>query len=177
MHANWSLNLAASLLVLGFGAASAPAQMVDEYVPTDGLEEFALCRAAVFYHLDSNARGDSAIPVFVARTLERQILFVMQESLNSRPPVSLEEGSVSLKFSESFFIGFSAVLRNERARMLDVRQRDEILVGCVPFIWALVEGQVNNLIAWRTQSVNAPARPPPAQEFERVDRVMEEMMR
>ncbi|MEL6233533.1 MAG: hypothetical protein AAFR46_03925 [Pseudomonadota bacterium] len=154
----------------------AVAQTVDDYVPEDGVDDFAMCRAAVFYHLDPNARGNSKLPVSIARTLERQLTFIMQESLNNRPPGSLAEGVVSIKFSERFFISFSNMLRTERERLLNVAERDKILMDCVPFVWALAEGHIDYLMAWRRQAVNAPPPIDPQKEFNRVDRLLEQLM-
>ncbi|MEM8740117.1 MAG: hypothetical protein AAGE13_01380 [Pseudomonadota bacterium] len=163
-------------MLAALSPTSSAAQTVDDYVPEDGIDDFALCRAAVFYHLDPTARGDSTLPVPIARTLERQLTFIMQESLNNRPPGSLAEGVVGIKFSERFFISFSNMLRNERERLLNVAERDKILMDCVPFVWALAEGHIDYLMAWRRQSVNAPPPIDPQMEFNRVDRLMEQLM-
>lgn len=162
--------LAGGLLALAGGAR---AQDPLAYTTPEGMRQFQLCRAAVFYHLDDQTRGDSVIPVSHARIMRAQIEFLMTESIFRAIPGSLAEGSRILEFTERFYIDFSRTLSAERSRLLDVPERERILFECGPFLWATTAAYLDNLMNWRKEAIGAPPPPDPAREM----RKMEDLMR
>ncbi|MEM8741464.1 MAG: hypothetical protein AAGE13_08195, partial [Pseudomonadota bacterium] len=132
--------LCLALLLPGLPAA---AQNIEDFSTPEGLYELHLCRAAVFYHLNAETRGDSAIPDSTVRILREQIEFVMQEAVLNKTPGSMQEGGQIIRFVERFLIGFSEVLRDEQALLLDPAERDKILHRCHPFVWVTVKTYID----------------------------------
>ncbi|MEL6233912.1 MAG: hypothetical protein AAFR46_05850 [Pseudomonadota bacterium] len=168
--------LALLFLALCLPGAPASAQNIEDYSTPEGLHELHLCRAAVFYHLNADTRGDSTIPDSTVRILREQIEFVMQEGVLNKTPGSMQEGGQIIRFVEQFLIGFSEVLRDERALLLNPAERDKILHRCQPFVWVTVKTYIDYLIAWRVQGTNAPPLPDPQELLEAQDREIRELL-
>jgi hypothetical protein len=167
----------ASLAALALLPAAAGAQTVADYATPEGSRQFQLCRAAVFYHLDDKTRGESALPVSLARTLRAQVEFIMQESIAGRPVRSLAEGEAVIRFTEGWFLGFTETLRTERERLIDPRQRDRILLDCVSHVWVSMTPFIGQLMAWREQAIGAPSPVPPPVALEAQERMLRELLR
>lgn len=164
-------------LAVGYGTAPARAAGPQDYMTPEVLRRFQLCRAAVFYHLDDKTRGPSAIPVPVVRTLNEQILLLMQETILNKQVRTVAEGADLVRFVESWFIDFTRVLRDERDTLLDAARRDRILWDCIPFIWVGLAGQVGALLAFRAEQQPATPLPDPAAEIRRMEEAFRALMR
>lgn len=151
------------------GAGSARANDPEAYSSPEGARQFSLCRAAVFYHLDDRTRGTSTIPLSVTRTMREQIEFLMQETVAGTYPESIADGQRLVRFVESWFIGFTEVLRDERERLLDPARRDAILLDCIAFLWVTMASDIDRLKAWRAKAVAAPPLPSPEDQLRRWD--------
>jgi hypothetical protein len=168
--------VAAALLVAGL-AGPAGAQTPGDFATQDTLHQLQVCRAAVFYQLDDKARGVSKLPVPLARALGEQIEFVMQEGILNKTPASLDDGTAITRFAESWFIGFSQVLHDERTHLLDPVQRDKILLDCIPFVWVAERGLIDYLMQWRVHAIGAPPLPNPDEDRKRQAEVFKRLMR
>jgi hypothetical protein len=171
--------VAFALALLAAPAVTDPAlgDTPDQYATPEGMRQFQLCRAAVFYHLDANVRGESRIPLPVIRVMQEQIEFQMQETLWRRTPETLEQGARSIRFAEQFFLGFGQILREERERLVDPAQRDAILFECQAFLWVSMRTQIEELMTWRTRAMDAPPSLGPAETQKRWEETIRRLSR
>ena len=157
--------LALALLASASRAQETPAPQ--SHVEEAGLEEFRLCRAAVFHHLDGEPDRRSRVPRSVALTLLDQLDFIMAESTGGQPHGTLDEAKRALRFSENFFIGFNQTLARTDARFSDPQERDRTLIRCIPLVWSVARGHVEDLAAWRRKFDPTPTPLTPQEARER----------
>ncbi len=130
-------------------------------VSAEQREQFRLCRAAVFYHLDPASAPGKMIPRTVAETLNEQIAFIMAETLRSAPAGALAEDRRMIDFTESFFLAFSRTIAENRALAQDAAAREALLIGCIPLVWSIVGDRVDRLLAFRESNRRIPGTPLP----------------
>lgn len=153
-------------LVVTTAAAQQPT-LPQDHVSEEGLEQFRICRAAVFHHLDGEPDRESRIPRSVARTLLDQLDFIMAESTAGQPHGTLDENLRAMRFSEQFFLGFNRTLARTNARLSDPAERDRVLIRCIPIVWSVARGHVEDLAAWRRKFDPTPAPLSPEEARER----------
>ena len=122
---------------------------------TDSMEDFRICRAAVFYHLDEDD-PNSAVPRSVALALLDQIEMVMSESLFGRPREGLEQNQRLVQFAETWFLGFNRTIARTRDMFLDRERRERVLIDCVPRVWRAARFYFEQLARWRQTAETAP---------------------
>lgn len=157
----WVMRCICALLLAAAALAADPA-VAQKALPSDRVteaqrEEFRLCRAAIYMHLQQPPDPASAVPRPVAQALLAQMTFVMSETMRSAPGGSLAQASETLAFVESFFIDFAGALARHRSRLSDVAERDRALIGCVPLIWGAMSEDIDYLMLWRERAINPPA--------------------
>lgn len=130
-------------------------------VTAEQREQFRLCRAAVFYHLDPASAPGKVIPRAVAETLNDQIAFIMAETLRSAPSGNLAEDRRMIDFTESFFLAFSRTISENRALAQDAAARERAIVGCIPLVWTIMRVRLDRLLALREASRKLPGAPLP----------------
>jgi hypothetical protein len=130
-------------------------------VSVEQREQFRLCRAAVFYHLDPASSPGRVIPRAVAETLNDQIAFIMAETLRSSPAGSLAEDRRMIDFTESFFLAFSRTIAENRALAQDAAARETLLMGCIPLVWTIVGDRLDRLLTYREANRRIPSAPLP----------------
>jgi hypothetical protein len=133
------------------GAPGVPPDLSD----SDSMEEFRICRAAVFYHLDEDD-PNSMVPRSVALALRDQIEMVMSESLFGRPREGLEQNQRLVQFAETWFLGFNRTIARSRNMLLDRERREQILIECVPRVWSTARFYFEQLARWRQAAETAP---------------------
>jgi hypothetical protein len=138
-------------LVLVAGGAAAQATPMLPAVSEEQREAFRVCRAAVFYHLDNGATVD-VVPKAFAEALQRQFSFIMHETLRNAPDGTMADAKAMIDFAENFFISFSVTLNQQRALRDDVAAREQVLIGCVPLVWAVATEHIDRLMALRAGS-------------------------
>lgn len=144
---------AAALLAAAVAQAQEP--LPSDVIPAEQRARFQLCRAAVFYHLAAPER-ETALPHAFATTLQEQIAFVMFETVRNAPAGSIAESKRALGFVESFFIGFSETLAQNRVRLTDPEERVRTLIDCQPFVWMILSDRIDYLILWRERAIDPP---------------------
>jgi hypothetical protein len=158
--------VAAALALLG-AASLAPARAAAQEttllpgVTQEQRQQFRLCRAAVFYHLDSASAPGKAVPRAVAETLNEQIAFIMAETLRSAPAGALAEDRLMIDFTESFFLAFSRTIAESRALAQDAAAREALLISCIPLVWTIMGERVDRLLAFREANRRIPGTPLP----------------
>lgn len=130
-------------------------------VSAEQRQQFRLCRAAVFYHLDSASAPGKVIPRAVAETLNDQIAFIMAETLRSAPAGALAEDRRMIDFTESFFLAFSRTIAENRALAQDAAARERVLIDCIPLVWTIVGDRLDRLLAYREANRRIPGTPLP----------------
>lgn len=140
--------MGAMVLALAASAVSAQPSAPATGVTSEQRDAFRICRAAVFYHLDPEARRQT-LPAAVAETMRRQIAFIMHETLRSAPSRSVREAEDAIDFAENFFLSFSMTLREQARLATDVAAREAILIDCIPMLWTIVAGHIDPLLARR----------------------------
>jgi hypothetical protein len=130
-------------------------------VSVEQRQQFRLCRAAVFYHLDPASAPGRVIPRAVAETLNDQIAFIMAETLRSAPAGALAEDRRMIDFTESFFLAFSRTIAENRALAQDAAARETLLIGCIPLVWTIVGTRLDRLLAFRESNRRIPGTPLP----------------
>jgi hypothetical protein len=138
----------ALLLVLIAGAAAAQTTALLPGVSSNDREQFRICRAAVFFHLDPAAEVRT-VPKAVAEAMRQQIGFIMHETLRRAPGGSLAEAKAAIDFAENFFLAFSATLAEQRRLREDTAAREAMLIACVPLVWMVTAGEIDPLLALR----------------------------
>ncbi len=151
-------------------AAPAGAQTIRDFAERANFQKFQICRAAVFYHLDDQTRGDTKLPLSFVRTLNAQISFVMQEALLRRLVGSVEEGAAVVSTTEAWFIDFTRVLRDQRATLVDPAVRDKVMLDCVPFIWVTIKNDLDRLLALRQRVSGQQPEPDGGAALQEMDR-------
>lgn len=139
-------------VALAFTAGAAGAQ---ERVSDESREQFRLCRAALFHHVQPGA-GSALFPREAAEALMEQVSFVMFETISNTPQGSIDEQRASLAFVEEFFLSFGRTLAQQGEALRDVATRERLLARCQPFIWRLVKVRIENLMQWRERAADAP---------------------
>ncbi|TVQ54434.1 MAG: hypothetical protein EA355_11885 [Rhodobacteraceae bacterium] len=169
-------------VVVAVAALCAAAATADDprhrmgYATPEARARFQLCRAAVFHHLDGAEDPASTVPRPVARTLLDQINFIMAEAMTSERIASVDDAQEVLRLGETFFLGFTRMLAAERERLSDVGRRDAILTECIPVIWTSVRLYIDDLAAWRRDSIPSPAARTPEESRARQDETMRRLM-
>ncbi len=151
---------ASAALLLALGVARVGAAQESAVLPgitPEQRQEFRLCRAAVFYHLDRDAAPGRMVPREVAEAMNEQIAFVMAETLRSAPAGSMADNRRLIDFSESFFLAFSRTIAEQRALGQDPERREALLIDCVPLVWAVARARIDRLLAFREGSRRAPS--------------------
>ena len=166
---------AALALALVMSPARADILLPTDYLTEQESRDFQLCRAALFYHLDP-ASAPGQVPLPVARTLLDQINVIMVSTLNRNTVSSVEEGLELLRFNETWILGFSRVLREEQEMLADPAARDAIIMACIPPIWMVLRTNIDLLMAWRAQAIDAPPLPAPAEIYERQQEVLDGLL-
>lgn len=138
------------VLALAAGAAAAQDRVADE-----NREQFRLCRAALFHHVQPGA-GSALFPREAAEAMMEQVSFVMFETISATPQGSIDEQRASLAFVDEFFLSFGRTLAEQGDALRDVAVREGLLVRCQPFIWRLVKVRIENLMQWRVRATDAP---------------------
>lgn len=144
------------LAVLAGSAALAQTPLPSDVASIEQRARFQLCRAAVFYHLAA-PEDETILPHSYAQTMQEQIAFIMFETVRNAPAGSIAESRRALGFVESFFIGFSETLSQNRTRLTEPQERTRTLIDCQPFIWMILGHRIDYLIQWRERAIDAPA--------------------
>jgi hypothetical protein len=147
--------LALALLCAAPALAQTP-PLPETFVSQQDLERFRVCRAAVFYHLDGPPDPDSTVPQALARALLGQINFIIAETIFAKPHGPMQEGEALLRFTESWFLGFSRTIAGRREALSDVATRDRVLIECVPLVWSVARFYIDGLAAWRSAADPTP---------------------
>ena len=150
------LGILAAMLVASASAAQTP--LSSEAASAENRARFMLCRAAIFYHLDSPER-DSGVSHAVAQAMLDQINLIMFETVRSAPAATVEEGRKALGFVEQFFLNFSKTIADTRERFVEPATRERALLECMPLIWSIVKERIDYLLLWRERAIDAPAFP------------------
>jgi hypothetical protein len=146
-------------LILALIAAPALAEraLPSDRVEPDDRRRFSLCRAATLYHLQDELPPEARVPRAVAEAMIEQMSFIMFETIKNAPSGSLAESRRSLAFVEQFFLDFGRLINTEREMLADVQAREALLMECVVLIWQIVSDDIDYLIRWREQAIDAPA--------------------
>ena len=144
--------------ILATTAAAAQTTDPRDAVNAEERARFLMCRAAIFYHLDS-PEPDSGVSHAVAQAMLDQINLIMFETVRSAPAATVEEGRKALGFVEQFFLNFSRTIGDTRERFSDPAERERALLECVPLIWTIVRERIDYLLLWRERAIDAPAFP------------------
>lgn len=139
------LALAVALLA---GSAAAQTTPLLPGVSADQREQFRLCRAAVFYHLDPAAEARS-VPKAMAEAMREQIDFIMYETLRRGPGASVADAGSTIDFAENFFLSFSVTVAGQQRLRTDTETREETLIGCIPLVWMIAKEEIDGLMVLR----------------------------
>lgn len=139
--------------------ASADSGEEEPYVFTDRDQaEFLTCRVAGLLHLQAKDWENSVFSADATLALLDQISFVMAEVVGSAPPADVEDAKRRTLVAERFFISLRDMLAGGPPELMETARRDEILLRCVPVVWAAVRNELNELMKWRRKAVDAPPR-------------------
>jgi hypothetical protein len=152
------MRLGALVGALMAGAAAAQTPLPSDVVSEEHRERFRLCRAAIFFHLDS-PEAESRLPHAMAEAMLDQINLIMFETVRSAPAATVADSRRALGFVEQFFLSFSKTIAETRSRFSDPQTREAALLDCMPFIWGITRERVDYLLLWRERAINAPAFP------------------
>ena len=144
--------LAAAVVASTLGA-TASAQSPD---PEADVENFLACRSIALLHLRAAEWRDAVVGEAFTNTLLDQMTFVMIESISSTPSASMTESKQRLLFTETYFLGQGRDLA--ASGYVDVRERDRALLDCAPQIWRAARFEIDELMKWRAQAIDAPSR-------------------
>ena len=141
------LRLALALALLA-GTAAAQTTPLLPGVSADQREQFRLCRAAVFYHLDPAAEARS-VPKAMAEAMREQIDLIMYETLRRAPGASVADAGSTIDFAENFFLSFSVTVAGQQRLRTDTEARERMLIACVPLVWTIAKTEIDGLMALR----------------------------
>lgn len=146
----------AALALLAAGGAQAQRALPQDRVPAEEQSQFRLCRAAIVYHLDGPEDRAATVPRAMAQAMKEQMSFVMFESIKSAPAGDLAQTREALAFVERFFLDFARTIGEERARLVDLKERERILLDCQVLIWRAMSDYIDYLMQWRERAADAP---------------------
>ncbi len=162
------------------GLFSVPARaeilLPSDFITSEGMRQFQVCRAATFYHLNGAPDPQATVPQAVARTLLDQINFIIFESISNKTPASVADGLRLISFTEKWILEFGRVIREEKDRLSDLALREEVLNDCVPVIWGIVRSNIDYLMEYRTRALAPLPFGDPAERLRRQDEVIRRLM-
>jgi hypothetical protein len=161
---------AALALTLAAGAADAAHVALPGYtIDTEGMQSFALCRAAAFHHLDGPPDPAARVPRTLARTLLDQTNPVIAETVYGQPISGVEDGRRVIEVIERWFIDFGRTIADEEGRLATLAEREAVLLNCVAEVWVALLPLLDHLVASRGADAGVAPFPPQPERDARID--------
>jgi hypothetical protein len=161
---------AALVLALAAGAAEAADVALPGYIiDTEGMQRFALCRAAAFYHLDGAPDPAARVPRTLARTLLDQTNVAIAETVYGQPITGVEDGRRVIEVIERWFIDFGRTIAEEESRLATLASREAVLLDCVAEVWVALWPLLDHLVASRGADAGVAPFPPEPELDARID--------
>lgn len=126
-------------------------------------ERFRFCRAAALAHLQAADWPNAIVGEELTRAMLQQISFIMAETTVSAPPSNIADAERRIFFSETFFLNLRDDLMQANSALTETSARDEALLDCAPFLWTVLSGHIDKLMAWRARAFEGQA---PAWRFD-----------
>lgn len=139
--------------------AQAAAADRDDPVSPKQRREFSLCRATALVHLSEGDWNDAVFDEALTRMLLQQISVTMAETVYARPPSSISDADRRILFAERFFVDLRESIGDAMAAYPTVVERDKKLLSCAPYIWTILAGHVDTLMAWRDRAFGGDVAP------------------
>lgn len=149
--------LALALLLAPAALGAQPMRLPSDAISADDRAAFNDCRVAIFYHLGQPSASGAMVPREMAESMREQMDFIMFETIGRVPAASIEDARKRLSFAEDFFLNFGRTIAQEQSRFTDPRTREEVLIGCVPLLWTVTRGHIEDLMRWRAEKLGAPS--------------------